>query len=265
VLRPPPWDKGAGADSGTSFGTWLRRQREAREISLREIAERTKISLRYLEAMESDRFEVLPAPVFAKGFLREYARYVGLSPDEVVNHYLSVQQPQASEPGEPGRREARPGRGWPHWLTMFLAVSLLLGLAALLAFLSQRWRHRAGGAEARPGIVAPLAPSPPPAPQAGPVPPRAPLEVTVDFSQECWVEAVVDGGDRRAEMREQGESMQIEAQESVVFAKLGNPAAVDIQVNGFPFPFDKKRGEVVKDLRIDLETVRALQAKKEGH
>ena len=48
-----------------------------REISLRDIAERTKISLRYLEAMEADRFDLLPAPVFAKGFLREYARYVG--------------------------------------------------------------------------------------------------------------------------------------------------------------------------------------------
>ena len=50
-----------------------------REISLREIAERTKISLRYLEALEEDRFDLLPAPVFAQGFLREYARYVGLN------------------------------------------------------------------------------------------------------------------------------------------------------------------------------------------
>jgi cytoskeleton protein RodZ len=268
VLRPPPWDKGAESDAGASFGTWLRRQREAREISLREVAERTKISLRYLEAMENDRFEALPAPVFAKGFLREYARYVGLSPDDVVNHYLSVQQPQSTEAGDPGRREARrPGGGWPHWLTLAVAIVLLLALAALLAFLSDRWRrHRGGGAEVRPAIVAPVPPPPPPAPpQAAPVRPSAPLEVTVDFNQECWVEAVVDGVSRRAEMREQGESMQLEARESVVFAKLGNAAAVDIQVNGYPFPLDKKRGEVVKDLKIDLDTVRALKAKKEGH
>jgi cytoskeletal protein RodZ len=276
VLRPPPWDKAADAGSGSSFGTWLRRQREARQISLREVAERTKISIRYLQAMEDDRFEVLPAPVFAKGFLREYARYVGLSPDEVVNHYLSVQQPQASVEGDEGRHERRPGSGgsWlPRWLTMVLAILLLLGLAVLLAFLSERWRqHRAGAAgETRPpipplpAIVAPLAtpvPSAPPVPAAAP---SAPLEVTVDFNQECWVEAVVDGGSRRAEMREQGESMQIEAKQSVVFAKLGNAAAVDIQVNGFPYPLDKKRGEVIKDLKIDLDTVRALKAKKEGH
>src|SRR3954465_2437616 len=94
--RQPPWEKEAVSTDSGSFGDWLRRQRELREISLRDIAERTKISLRYLEAMEADRFDLLPAPIFAKGFLREYARYVGLSPDDVVNHYLSVQSPQES-------------------------------------------------------------------------------------------------------------------------------------------------------------------------
>jgi cytoskeleton protein RodZ len=267
VLRPPPWDKAAEAGSGSSFGTWLRRQREARQISLREVADRTKISLRYLQAMEEDRFEVLPAPVFAKGFLREYARYVGLSPDEVVNHYLSVQQPQASEEGDEGRRERRAGAGWPRWLTLVVVVLLLLGLAFLLAYLSDRWRQRSAGSagEPRPPIVAPLATPVPPAPPVPAAAPSAPLEVTVDFNQECWVEAVVDGGSRRAEMRWPGESMQIEAKQSVVFGKLGNAAAVDIQVNGFPYPLDKKRGEVIKDLKIDLDTVRALKAKKEGH
>jgi cytoskeleton protein RodZ len=267
VLRPPPWDKSSEAGSGSSFGTWLRRQREARQISLREVADRTKISLRYLQAMEDDRFEVLPAPVFAKGFLREYARYVGLSPDEVVNHYLSVQQPQPSEEGGEGRRERRTGARWPHWLTLAVVVLLLLGLAVLLAYLSDRWRQRRAGfaGEPRPPIVAPLATPVPPAPPVPAAAPSAPLEVTVDFNMECWVEAVVDGGSRRAEMREQGESMQIEAKQSVVFSKLGNAAAVDIQVNGFPYPLDKKRGEVIKDLKIDLDTVRALKAKKEGH
>jgi transcriptional regulator with XRE-family HTH domain len=96
--RPFPWE-GGSAEVG-SFGDWLRRQREMREINLRDIADRTKISLRYLEAMEADRFDLLPAPIFAKGFLREYARYVGLSPDDVVNHYLSVHHPEEL-PGDP--------------------------------------------------------------------------------------------------------------------------------------------------------------------
>jgi cytoskeleton protein RodZ len=285
LLRPPPWDKAAEAETSASFGTWLRRQREARQIGLREIAERTKISLRYLEAMEEDHFEVLPAPIFAKGFLREYARYVGLSPDEVVNHWLSVTKGPAPEEGEApfgSRRAPSAGpaatpvmavgggrQGMPRWLGLALGVVVLLGLVGIVAFLSERWRQvRAGRGEDRPPIVAPVAaPVPPPPPAAAP-PPSVPLEVVVDFNQECWVEAVVDGGSRRAEMREQGESMQLEAKQSVVFTKLGNGAAVDIQVNGYPYPLEKKQGEVLHDLKIDLDTVRALKAKrelKEGH
>ena len=92
-----------------------------REINLRDIAERTKISFRYLEAMEADRFDLLPAPIFAKGFLREYARYVGLSPDDVVNHYLSVHSPEelAGDPKEDTKVRSRPQLqlrrmgGWP--------------------------------------------------------------------------------------------------------------------------------------------------------
>src|SRR5436305_13062706 len=109
--RQPPWDKGSEPEPG-SFGTWLRRQRELREISLRDVADRTKISLRYLEAMEEDRFDLLPAPVFAKGFLREYARYVGLSPDEVVNHWLAVQPSEEGErPADPSPAAGRSFRG----------------------------------------------------------------------------------------------------------------------------------------------------------
>ena len=85
-----------------SFGEWLRRQREMLEISLRDIADRTKISLRYLEAMEADRFDLLPAPIFAKGFLREYARYVGLSPDD-VDGLRREGAVAVAEPAVPGR------------------------------------------------------------------------------------------------------------------------------------------------------------------
>ncbi|HVT59785.1 MAG TPA: helix-turn-helix domain-containing protein [Thermoanaerobaculia bacterium] len=293
LLRPPPWEKGGEPGTAASFGAWLRRQREAREVSLRDIAERTKISLRYLEAMEEDRFEILPAPVFAKGFLREYARYVGLSPDEVVNHYLSVQQPQAGDEGLfEVRPERRARRRWTSAAALGLAGLLLLGLLALIAFLNERWHARRAGSpgssgsdiagatpggslnsERRPSIVPPPpaagqlsgalpAPASTGAAAAGPQP-SAPLEVTVDFNQNCWVDVVVDGGSHLAELKVQGESMQLEAKESVVFAKLGNAPGVEIQVNGYPLDLDKTPGGVVKDLRIDLDTVRALKAKKE--
>src|SRR5438105_14938488 len=70
-----------------SFGEELRREREIRGISLKEIADSTKISKRFLEAIERNDHKTLPAPVFTRGFVREYSRYLGLNSDEIVNRY----------------------------------------------------------------------------------------------------------------------------------------------------------------------------------
>lgn len=272
--RQPPWEKEAGQGESSSFGDWLRRQREMREISLRDIAERTKISLRYLEAMEADRFELLPAPIFAKGFLREYARYVGLSPDDVVNHYLSVFHPEElAEPNEEGKVRPRPRqidprqppirRSWSYGLVLTIAGLLLLVLVALAVWLVDRRGAEPDGGNQAPSIVAPppvaVPRRQPPAPE-----PSAPLEVSLDFSRNCWVEALIDGKKRFAEERAQGETLQLEAQTSILLLKLGNGGAVDIQVNGYPYELEAKEGEVVRDLLIDLETIKALKQKKEA-
>ena len=120
-----------GQSPSPSFGAWLRHQREARSVSMREIADNSKISLRYLEALEQDRFDVLPAPVFARGFLREYARVVGLNADEVVNLYLVALEERA----EGSRRVERPKPARAENLSSApssLGYGLLLGLAVVL-------------------------------------------------------------------------------------------------------------------------------------
>lgn len=275
--RQPPWDKPPEAESGAGFGDWLRRQREMREISLRDIADRTKISLRYLEAMEADRFDLLPAPIFAKGFLREYARYVGLSPDEVVNHYLSVQQQGA--PQEEGSKEGikkdatlagqrphrpKPVRNWTYGLFLALAVLVLIGIVAALAWYAQSRRQDPAADVPPPPIAAP--PAPAPAPVAAPLPtpekPKAPLEVTLDFTAECWVEVTADGKSLLAQVMAQGESHSVEAQQAVQIT-LGDTGAAEIQVNGLPYPLNGRKGEV-REIVVDLETVRQLQEKKEA-
>src|SRR5437660_1831931 len=70
-----------------SFGEELRREREIRGISLKEIADATKISKRFLESIERNDHKTLPAPVFTRGFVREYARYLGLNAEEMVSRY----------------------------------------------------------------------------------------------------------------------------------------------------------------------------------
>ncbi|MFY9947237.1 MAG: helix-turn-helix domain-containing protein [Candidatus Sulfotelmatobacter sp.] len=73
-----------------TFGENLRKQREQRGLSLDAISTITKISPRMLRAIEEEHFEQLPGGVFNKGFVRAYARLVGLDEDEAVSDYLAA-------------------------------------------------------------------------------------------------------------------------------------------------------------------------------
>ena len=159
--RQPPWEEDQ-AHEAAGFGAWLRSQRKIREVPLGEIAAATKISIRYLEALEQDRFDVLPASVFAKGFLREYARFVGLDPDEVVNSYLIAQQaalhPELGDEAEPAKPSTSARKNiW------FLLVALLVAMA-LIAFLIYWGGNQSRQETIAPSIAAPVLPPAPPRP-----------------------------------------------------------------------------------------------------
>jgi cytoskeletal protein RodZ len=66
------------------FGETLRRARAAKKITFEDAERATRISRRYLQAMEQEDFSILPAPVYARGFLRSYASFLGLNPSELL-------------------------------------------------------------------------------------------------------------------------------------------------------------------------------------
>ena len=76
----------------SEFGKELRIERETRGIGLDTISDSTKISSRYLAALEEDQFEQLPGGVFNKGIVRSYARVVGLDEDFWVGRYMEAYQ-----------------------------------------------------------------------------------------------------------------------------------------------------------------------------
>ncbi len=83
-----------------SFGEKLKLEREKRKISLDQISSTTKIGTRMLQALEEEKFSQLPGGIFNKGFVRAYARVVGLDEDQTVADYL-----QASGEASPARPE----------------------------------------------------------------------------------------------------------------------------------------------------------------
>jgi cytoskeleton protein RodZ len=68
----------------TGFGEYLRRERELRAVTLEEISAATRISIRFLEAIESEELSKLPGGIFTRSFVRTYARYLGLDEERVL-------------------------------------------------------------------------------------------------------------------------------------------------------------------------------------
>jgi hypothetical protein len=86
-----------------TLGSYLRAAREARGLDLRDAAQQTRISISYLKAIEDEDFSKLPGEVFVRGFLKNYARFLGLPDEEVMKRYgaRSAPQPAPASPAVP--------------------------------------------------------------------------------------------------------------------------------------------------------------------
>ena len=122
----------------SSFGDRLRREREMRGVSLDDIAEATKIGTRLLRALEEEHFELLPGGIFNKGFVRAYAKYLGLNEDEAVADYLAAAGESSPDPRviaeqNAGRIDRTGGDTGDHQRVGFPIVPVLILLLVIAA------------------------------------------------------------------------------------------------------------------------------------
>ena len=82
------------------IGEKLRLAREARGIALRDISEQTRISMRYLEAIEMDNYRRLPGGIFNRSFIRAYAKFVGYNEDEAIEEYSRMVREHGESPDQ---------------------------------------------------------------------------------------------------------------------------------------------------------------------
>src|SRR5438094_6636140 len=75
-----------------TIGEKLRLARETRGIALRDISEQTRISMRYLEAIETDDYRRLPGGIFNRSFIRAYAKFIGYDEKEAIEEYAREQE-----------------------------------------------------------------------------------------------------------------------------------------------------------------------------
>lgn len=251
----------------------MREARERARLSLHDLSARTKIRPSLLEAMESGHFERLPPGLLTRGFLRAYAREVGLEPESLVRRYVA--EIEADRPAaEPPQVQAAPA---PSRTTRLLPVAVAAaGVAALVWFRVGDGRAPLAPAASvtpaaieapgtRPAAGGDLEQLPPAAvPYAEGLAADAALAVAGDRlaleirpTADVWVGAVADGRQVVYGLVAAGEQRLIEADREIRL-RIGDAAAFAYSVNGVPGRPLGGPGQV-RDLWITRDNYTTLQ------
>lgn len=254
------------------LGQDLRHERELRGISLKQISESTRISLRYLEALENDRFEVIPGRFFVRAILRSYALALGLEETHFLSQYDEStqfnEQLEYKEAG-PGYRPARSGR--TRRLPAVVILSVLVVAAALLyvfVIAPRRAGSPASKAHVRAHVQvqaqAPAAPAQAAPPTVTPAPVTTPapaaeevkgLRLDVSFTEETWLAVYADGRLAWNGIKRAGDALEVKAERELVL-NSGNCGGMSFTLNGKRTRPFGQRGEVRQDVRITLDNAK---------
>ena len=258
------------------FGEELRKEREMRGISLKEIADSTKISKRFLEAIERNDLAALPAAVFTRGFVREYAKYLGLNAEEMVSRYGDFLRAHEAEqeakeaaqisswnaaagvketkkaPKAPPELQQRPGRG-P--LIAGLAVTAI-AIAATVWWAMNRPASSDAAQSATTAAEVPAAPvvteTTPPAPQ------NEGLLLQMNLTEDSWITLQVDGETVLNDELKAGDSKSFEAKNAILFKTIGNAGGLDLTLNGVKVPPLGESGDVIRNRQFDRASLDSL-------
>ena len=223
----------------TDVGSRLRAAREAKQISLREIAAKTKISIEALEALEENDVARLPGGIFTRAFVRSYASEVGLDPEQTMGEFLA-QGPLAttSEPIEHDSRSHEPDAFQSQQRMAGAVAKLLLGgvvVAGLLLYFSMRdvpTGTDAPTVEAEPALAVRVEPPVPAAPVPAATVPQESLTIVLRPSGDCWVSLTLDGEPEPVIERiiYAGEVISYEADDEI-FLTVGDPGTFAFTIN----------------------------------
>jgi cytoskeleton protein RodZ len=233
-----------------SLGETLRQARLDRGVSLTDAENETRVRRRYLESLENEDYSALPAQVYTRGYIRTYARYLGLDPEATLDLYSpgrTREERSAIRPATP-----RLSGGQPVSLQIFLWLAGGLLLVFCGAYLWTQYNSfKDSVSSADPTLRAPIASAEPvatvgPSPQipgqsvsAGPVGSPAPASPTPErgivldlrTTDRTWMEVWVDGTSQLQTTLPAGSTRSFTAN-SQVRIRVGNAGAVQASVNG---------------------------------
>ena len=224
--------------SSTPFGEHLRREREMRGVSLDEISAATRISTRFLEAIEKDQWDQLPGGVFNRGFIRSIARFLGLDEDSLVAEYAlgNSNGAQAHAPAAAATPNRMP-RNWRPAATAAVVVALLVagGIFGLHRYgrEASAWIHARYIAAREHQQVAPGAGSATPPAAAGDT--AAVLTLRLQVRKPADVKVSADGKIVFDGAVQPGDSRQFDAQDAFEVS-ASESSALTLDLNGRSLP-----------------------------
>lgn len=215
-----------------SFGERLQREREMRGITLEEIADSTKIGTRSLRALEQEDFGKLPGGIFNKGFVRAYARYLGIDEEQAVTDFLAAAgdaEPPLPNPSPTEKLTAyRSGsRGWVAALAL-----VVLAAGGYAAWRLNLWPLAGSTArQAAPPVQPPAAIRPPVVAAAT----ERGFVVAIRAKEDAWLSITADGQVVMEGTLPAAQTKEVRATKSVVL-RLGNAAGVEVSHNNALLP-----------------------------
>ena len=172
-----------------TLGEVLAAKRGERGLTIEQVSTATRIRAHYLSALESDQLERLASPVYAKGHLTTYARYLGLDPEPLVK----MMKTEARDP----RRQLGIANFAARPRVVITAPAIAAAGLVLLAGAFGGYAWRQIQADQRPPVTSPAAQLAATTPQGTPAPspsPQArPIVVGVRVTEQVWINAFVDG------------------------------------------------------------------------
>jgi len=185
----------------TDVGARLRAAREAKQISLREIAATTKISVSALEALEENDVAQLPGGIFTRAFVRSYATEVGLDPEEVMRDFVAQVPVEGIDEEEKYDSQSREHDLFQSQQRMAATVLKLVAISAAVLLLYLGWAVMTGTdapeapvAETAPALLAPVAGSVRTEPPVTAEPmSQESLTIVLRPRGDCWVSLTIDG------------------------------------------------------------------------
>jgi cytoskeletal protein RodZ len=240
------------------FGTRLREARERRGISLRQIANATKISVSALEALERNAISRLPGGIFSRAFVRSYALEVGLDPEETIQEFIAQFPHDSVTAGHPTSEQVEDNEAIEsnrRMTTTFLRLILAsIPIAAVVVYFGTFGRPTLPPSEVPSDVVAAatdVVPEPVPLPETAATPVAAAqtpaqadrLTIVLAASRSCWVSAVIDG-EKFEQLLQEGEQRTFQARQEAVLT-IGDAGALTMTLNGAQAKPMGTAGEVV--------------------